>query len=173
MGLSAESTGGLFTEPSGAAWNPSPFSPAPATSSTRPCLVPPGPSPDAHQPSPSPRRPQFTCLVAITTTVSTFLSFLRPTVNAYALNSIAVHVLYIVFQEYKKWVPPAGAGMGAPYTAGPPRSSGTGAWLTPCSRPPADEARGQAANLRLSDSRACPFLLETPPTYTRAENVVP
>nr|KAF6400203.1 alkaline ceramidase 1 [Rousettus aegyptiacus] len=47
-------------------------------------------------------RPQFTCLVAITTTVSTFLSFLRPTVNAYALNSIAVHVLYIVFQEYKK-----------------------------------------------------------------------
>ncbi|EPQ19042.1 Alkaline ceramidase 1 [Myotis brandtii] len=34
--------------------------------------------------------------------VSTFLSFLRPTVNAYALNSIAVHILYIVFQEYKK-----------------------------------------------------------------------
>ena len=36
--------------------------------------------------------------------ISTFLSFLRPVINAYALNSIAVHILYIVFQEYKKWV---------------------------------------------------------------------
>ncbi|XP_032163836.1 alkaline ceramidase 1 isoform X2 [Mustela erminea] len=49
-------------------------------------------------------RPQFICLVVITTVVSTFLSFLRPVINAYALNSIAVHILYIVFQEYKKWV---------------------------------------------------------------------
>ncbi|XP_037021056.1 alkaline ceramidase 1 [Artibeus jamaicensis] len=47
-------------------------------------------------------RTQFVCLVFITTMVSTFLSFLRPTVNAYALNSIALHILYIVFQEYKK-----------------------------------------------------------------------
>ncbi|XP_039077285.1 alkaline ceramidase 1 [Hyaena hyaena] len=47
-------------------------------------------------------RPQFTCLVLITTVVSTFLSFLRPVINAYALNSIAVHILFIVFQEYKK-----------------------------------------------------------------------
>ncbi|VFV42325.1 alkaline ceramidase 1 [Lynx pardinus] len=47
-------------------------------------------------------RPRFTCLVLITTVVSTFLSFLRPVINAYALNSIAVHILYIVFQEYKK-----------------------------------------------------------------------
>ncbi|XP_006904199.1 alkaline ceramidase 1 [Pteropus alecto] len=47
-------------------------------------------------------RLQFSCLVVLTTMVSTFLSFLRPTVNAYALNSIAVHILYIVFREYKK-----------------------------------------------------------------------
>ncbi|XP_012617190.1 alkaline ceramidase 1 [Microcebus murinus] len=47
-------------------------------------------------------RLQFSCLVFITTVVSTFLSFLRPTVNAYALNSIALHILYIVVQEYKK-----------------------------------------------------------------------
>ncbi|XP_012501658.1 PREDICTED: alkaline ceramidase 1 [Propithecus coquereli] len=47
-------------------------------------------------------RPQFIRLVFITTMVSTFLSFLRPTVNAYALNSIALHILYIVVQEYKK-----------------------------------------------------------------------
>lgn len=46
--------------------------------------------------------------------VSTFLSFLRPTVNAYALNSIAVHILYIVVQEYKKWVLAAGSGEAAP-----------------------------------------------------------
>ncbi|XP_014651552.1 PREDICTED: alkaline ceramidase 1 [Ceratotherium simum simum] len=47
-------------------------------------------------------RSQFTCLVIIATVVSTFLSFLRPTVNAYALNGIALHIVYIVFQEYKK-----------------------------------------------------------------------
>ncbi|XP_032107988.1 alkaline ceramidase 1 [Sapajus apella] len=47
-------------------------------------------------------RSQFICLVFITTAVSTFLSFLRPTVNAYALNSIGLHVLYIVCQEYRK-----------------------------------------------------------------------
>ncbi|XP_066201241.1 alkaline ceramidase 1 isoform X2 [Saccopteryx leptura] len=47
-------------------------------------------------------RPQFIFLVIIATMISTFLSFLRPTINAYALNSIAVHILYIVFQEYKK-----------------------------------------------------------------------
>lgn len=61
-----------------------------------------GPFPTTSQLSPSPSRPQFICLVVIATMVSTFLSFLRPTVNAYALNSIAVHILYIVFQEYKK-----------------------------------------------------------------------
>ncbi|XP_007524891.2 alkaline ceramidase 1 isoform X3 [Erinaceus europaeus] len=47
-------------------------------------------------------RNHFVYLVFITTVVSTFLTFLRPTVNAYALNSIALHILYLVFWEYKK-----------------------------------------------------------------------
>uniref|UniRef100_A0A8C4MY60 Alkaline ceramidase n=2 Tax=Equus asinus TaxID=9793 RepID=A0A8C4MY60_EQUAS len=47
-------------------------------------------------------RSQFTRLVFITTVVSTFLSFLRPTINAYVLNVIALHIVYIVFQEYRK-----------------------------------------------------------------------
>lgn len=47
-------------------------------------------------------RSLFTCLVVVMTVISTLLSFLRPTVNAYALNSIAIHILYIVYQEYKK-----------------------------------------------------------------------
>ncbi|KAG3280606.1 alkaline ceramidase 1 [Ictidomys tridecemlineatus] len=47
-------------------------------------------------------RSHFTCLVIVTTMISTFLSFLKPTVNAYALNSIAIHILYIVYREYRK-----------------------------------------------------------------------
>ncbi|XP_004714298.1 alkaline ceramidase 1 [Echinops telfairi] len=47
-------------------------------------------------------RTHFTCLVILITVVSSFLSFLRPTVNAYALNSIAFHILYIVVREYRK-----------------------------------------------------------------------
>ncbi|XP_004378471.1 alkaline ceramidase 1 [Trichechus manatus latirostris] len=45
---------------------------------------------------------QFACLVIITTVISTFLSFLQPTINAYALNSIAIHILYLMIREYKK-----------------------------------------------------------------------
>ncbi|XP_021074176.1 alkaline ceramidase 1 [Mus pahari] len=44
----------------------------------------------------------FSWLVVITTIISTFLTFVKPTVNAYALNSIAIHILYIVRTEYKK-----------------------------------------------------------------------
>ncbi|XP_003798035.1 alkaline ceramidase 1 [Otolemur garnettii] len=47
-------------------------------------------------------RTQFISLVLVTTMVSTLLSFLRPTVNAYALNTVGLHILYIVCQEYKK-----------------------------------------------------------------------
>ncbi|XP_004277312.1 alkaline ceramidase 1 isoform X2 [Orcinus orca] len=47
-------------------------------------------------------RPQYICLVITATVVSTFLSFLTPMINAYALNSIALHVVYVVAQEYKK-----------------------------------------------------------------------
>ncbi|XP_017530255.2 alkaline ceramidase 1 isoform X1 [Manis javanica] len=47
-------------------------------------------------------RSRFICFIVATAVVSTLLSFLRPMVNAYALNSIAGHILYIVFHEYKK-----------------------------------------------------------------------
>ncbi|XP_049644708.1 alkaline ceramidase 1 [Suncus etruscus] len=45
---------------------------------------------------------QLSCLVLIITVFSTFLSFLRPVINAYALNCIAIHILYLIFLEYKK-----------------------------------------------------------------------
>ncbi|XP_040594027.1 alkaline ceramidase 1 isoform X1 [Mesocricetus auratus] len=45
----------------------------------------------------------FSCLVITTTMISTFLTFVKPTVNAYALNSIAIHILYIVHKEYKNF----------------------------------------------------------------------
>ncbi|KAM5238284.1 alkaline ceramidase 1 [Ctenodactylus gundi] len=45
---------------------------------------------------------QFTCLMLVATVISTFLSVLRPTMNAYALNSVAIHIVYIVRLEYKK-----------------------------------------------------------------------
>uniref|UniRef100_A0A8C6RVJ8 Alkaline ceramidase n=1 Tax=Nannospalax galili TaxID=1026970 RepID=A0A8C6RVJ8_NANGA len=41
-------------------------------------------------------RSHFTCLVFTATMISTFLTFLKPTINAYALNSIGIHILYIV-----------------------------------------------------------------------------
>ncbi|XP_052601656.1 alkaline ceramidase 1 [Peromyscus californicus insignis] len=44
----------------------------------------------------------FSCFVILTTIISTFLTFVKPTINAYALNSIAIHIVYIVHQEYKK-----------------------------------------------------------------------
>ena len=49
-------------------------------------------------------RSRYISLIVIITLVSTFLSFLRPTINAYALNIIGLHIVYIVVQEYKKWV---------------------------------------------------------------------
>uniref|UniRef100_A0A8C5KXA6 Alkaline ceramidase n=1 Tax=Jaculus jaculus TaxID=51337 RepID=A0A8C5KXA6_JACJA len=41
-------------------------------------------------------RVHFTYLVIIISVISTFLSFLKPTINAYALNSVAIHILYLV-----------------------------------------------------------------------------
>ena len=49
-------------------------------------------------------RSRYSSLIIIISLVSTFLSFLRPTINAYALNAIGLHIIYIVVQEYKKWV---------------------------------------------------------------------
>ncbi|MXQ83910.1 hypothetical protein E5288_WYG002384 [Bos mutus] len=47
-------------------------------------------------------RSRYSSLIIIISLVSTFLSFLRPTINAYALNAIGLHIIYIVVQEYKK-----------------------------------------------------------------------
>ena len=49
-------------------------------------------------------RSWYISLIVTITLVSTFLSFLKPTINAYALNAIGLHIIYIVVQEYKKWV---------------------------------------------------------------------
>ncbi|NXT26882.1 ACER1 ceramidase, partial [Syrrhaptes paradoxus] len=47
-------------------------------------------------------RKQFFWLSGVTTVISTFLSFIKPSVNAYALNGIAFHLLYLVWRELKK-----------------------------------------------------------------------
>ncbi|ELV10008.1 Alkaline ceramidase 1 [Tupaia chinensis] len=47
-------------------------------------------------------RPQFTCLVVVSAVISTFLSVVRPTLNAYGLYTVSVHIVYMVFQEYHK-----------------------------------------------------------------------
>ncbi|XP_014440401.1 alkaline ceramidase 1 [Tupaia chinensis] len=46
--------------------------------------------------------PQFTCLVVVSAVISTFLSVVRPTLNAYGLYTVSVHIVYMVFQEYHK-----------------------------------------------------------------------
>ncbi|XP_020772439.1 alkaline ceramidase 1 isoform X4 [Odocoileus virginianus] len=47
-------------------------------------------------------RSWYISLIVTITLVSTCLSFLKPTINAYALNTIGLHIVYIVVQEYKK-----------------------------------------------------------------------
>ncbi|KAM6168064.1 alkaline ceramidase 1 [Erethizon dorsatum] len=44
----------------------------------------------------------FNCMILSSTVIITFLSVVRPTVNAYALNSMALHALYMAQSEYKK-----------------------------------------------------------------------
>ncbi|NXB68763.1 ACER1 ceramidase, partial [Struthidea cinerea] len=47
-------------------------------------------------------RRHFFWLTGITTVISTLMSFVKPTLNAYALNCIAIHLLYLTWQELKK-----------------------------------------------------------------------
>ncbi|NXF12734.1 ACER1 ceramidase, partial [Smithornis capensis] len=47
-------------------------------------------------------RKHFCWLTGITTVISTLMSFIKPTVNAYALNCIAFHLLYLTWRELKK-----------------------------------------------------------------------
>ncbi|XP_074059859.1 alkaline ceramidase 1 [Macrotis lagotis] len=47
-------------------------------------------------------RSYFTYMILIISILVTFLAFLKPTINAYALNCVAVHICYFVRLEYKK-----------------------------------------------------------------------
>ncbi|KAM8939283.1 alkaline ceramidase 1 [Pelodytes ibericus] len=47
-------------------------------------------------------RKQFGTAIFIIATLSTMLSFVKPTVNAYALNCITFHILYVMVKEIKK-----------------------------------------------------------------------
>ncbi|NWH39812.1 ACER1 ceramidase, partial [Chloropsis hardwickii] len=47
-------------------------------------------------------RKHFLWLTGTTTVISTLMSFIKPTLNAYALNCIAFHLLYLTWRELKK-----------------------------------------------------------------------
>ncbi|KFQ27498.1 Alkaline ceramidase 1 [Mesitornis unicolor] len=47
-------------------------------------------------------RKHFLWLTGITTVISTLMSFVKPAINAYALNCIAFHLLYLTWRELKK-----------------------------------------------------------------------
>lgn len=49
-----------------------------------------------------PFRKHFFWLSGVTTVVSTLMSFIKPAFNAYALNCIAFHLLYLTWCELKK-----------------------------------------------------------------------
>lgn len=51
---------------------------------------------------PFPTRTQFRWLVAIITAVITLLSFIKPSVNAYLLNSFAFYLLYMIWSFLRK-----------------------------------------------------------------------
>lgn len=42
-------------------------------------------------------------MVMVSTIITTLLSFVKPTVNAYALNFFALHILYSVCVELKRY----------------------------------------------------------------------
>ncbi|KFQ08454.1 Alkaline ceramidase 1 [Leptosomus discolor] len=47
-------------------------------------------------------RKHFFWLTGVTTLISTLMSFIKPAINAYALNCIAFHLLYLTRRELKK-----------------------------------------------------------------------
>lgn len=47
-------------------------------------------------------RKHFFWLSGVTTVISTLMSFIKPALNAYALNCIAFHLLYLTWRELKK-----------------------------------------------------------------------
>ncbi|NWV35162.1 ACER1 ceramidase, partial [Grantiella picta] len=58
--------------------------------------------PQAYFPKCIKTRRHFFWLTGITTVISTLMSFVKPTLNAYALNCIAFHLLYLTWRELKK-----------------------------------------------------------------------
>ncbi|NWY44940.1 ACER1 ceramidase, partial [Sylvia atricapilla] len=58
--------------------------------------------PQAYFPKCIKTRRHFFWLTGITTVISTLMSFVKPTLNAYALNCIAFHLLYMTWRELKK-----------------------------------------------------------------------
>ncbi|XP_055514306.1 alkaline ceramidase 1 isoform X2 [Leucoraja erinacea] len=60
--------------------------------------------PKRHLPKPIKNRKVFSLVVCLVALISTVLSFLKPVVNAYALNSIALHILYQITLELKRHV---------------------------------------------------------------------
>ncbi|NXR19284.1 ACER1 ceramidase, partial [Cinclus mexicanus] len=58
--------------------------------------------PQAYFPKCIKTRRHFFWLTGITTVISTLMSFIKPTLNAYALNCIAFHLLYLTWRELKK-----------------------------------------------------------------------
>ncbi|XP_053149188.1 alkaline ceramidase 1-like [Hemicordylus capensis] len=57
--------------------------------------------PSHHLPGFIKNRDQFIWMVAIVTIFITLMSFLKPTLNAYVLNTFIFHFLYLTFQEVK------------------------------------------------------------------------
>nr|XP_006125598.1 alkaline ceramidase 1 isoform X2 [Pelodiscus sinensis] len=60
--------------------------------------------PKCHFPGFIKDRTQFVWLVGIATVACTLMSFIKPAFNAYLLNSISLHLLYLTCQELKKHV---------------------------------------------------------------------
>ncbi|NXR49839.1 ACER1 ceramidase, partial [Hippolais icterina] len=58
--------------------------------------------PQAYFPKCIKTRRHFFWLTGTTTVISTLMSFIKPTLNAYALNCIAFHLLYMTWRELKK-----------------------------------------------------------------------
>ncbi|XP_015742246.1 alkaline ceramidase 1 isoform X1 [Coturnix japonica] len=57
---------------------------------------------DTHSQFCHPFRKQFYWLGGVTTVITTLMSFIKPSINAYALNCIAFHLLYLTWRELKK-----------------------------------------------------------------------
>ncbi|XP_077332428.1 alkaline ceramidase 1 isoform X1 [Lithobates pipiens] len=58
--------------------------------------------PQPHFPRFITSRSQFGVVIFITAVISTLLSFVKPTVNAYVLNCITIHILYVLVKEIRK-----------------------------------------------------------------------